>query len=55
MGTVHWAGTQKPADGKCPECGMKLKQHDPEALADWIAAWPARWPATQCPREEVLS
>lgn len=33
MGTVHWAGEQKPEDGKCPECGMKLKQHDPEQLA----------------------
>lgn len=33
MGTVHWAGTDKPDDGKCPECGMELKQYDPEALA----------------------
>ncbi|MGM0556339.1 MAG: hypothetical protein ACQEVA_08155 [Myxococcota bacterium] len=28
MGTVHWASTEKPEDGKCPLCGMKLKQYD---------------------------
>jgi hypothetical protein len=33
MGSVHWAGMQKPDDGKCPRCGMKLKQSDPDALA----------------------
>lgn len=27
MGTVHWAGMNKPEDGKCPECGMALKQY----------------------------
>jgi predicted nucleic acid-binding Zn-ribbon protein len=33
MGTVHWAAMEKPEDGTCPECGMKLKHYDPEALA----------------------
>ena len=32
MGTVHWAAVDKPADGKCPECGMMLKQYDAEKL-----------------------
>ena len=27
MGTVHWAASKKPADGKCPECGMMLKEY----------------------------
>jgi rubrerythrin len=34
MGTVHWAGTEKPEDGKCPVCGMKVKQYDPEKHAE---------------------
>lgn len=34
MGTVHWAGMKNTEDGQCPECGMKLKQHDPDALAE---------------------
>lgn len=34
MGTVHWAGMDKPDDGKCPVCGMKLKQFDPETRAE---------------------
>ncbi len=29
MGTVHWAATEKPEDGKCPLCGMALKQYQP--------------------------
>ena len=33
MGTVHWAGMQKPEGGKCPECNMALKQYDPAAHA----------------------
>lgn len=33
MGTVHWAATEKPENGKCPECGMMLKQYDPGAHA----------------------
>ncbi len=28
MGTVHWASTEKPEDGKCPVCGMQLKKHE---------------------------
>mgnify|MGYP006304976241 FL=1 len=27
MGTVHWAASEKPEDGKCPICGMQLKKH----------------------------
>ena len=34
MGTVHWAAMKAPADGNCPLCGMKLKQLDPDKLAD---------------------
>lgn len=34
MGTVHWAAMNNPADGKCPECGMALKQY---ASADHAA------------------
>lgn len=34
MGTVHWAATEKPEGGKCPECNMDLKQHDPGKLAE---------------------
>lgn len=34
MGTVHWAATEKPEDGKCPVCGMALKQY---AAADHAA------------------
>ena len=30
MGTVHWAATEKPEGGKCPECGMMLKQYKPD-------------------------
>lgn len=26
MGTVEWAAMEKPEDGKCPVCGMMLKQ-----------------------------
>ena len=26
MGTVEWAAMEKPDDGKCPVCGMMLKQ-----------------------------
>ncbi|TDP63646.1 hypothetical protein [Bradymonas sediminis] len=33
MGTVHWASLENPKDGRCPECNMKLKQYDPDALA----------------------
>ena len=29
MGTVHWAATDRPEDGNCPVCGMKLKQLEP--------------------------
>ena len=28
MGTVHWASTEKPEDGKCPVCGMMVKKHE---------------------------
>ncbi|QDG49491.1 hypothetical protein FIV42_01675 [Persicimonas caeni] len=34
MGTVHWAAMEKPEGGKCPECNMALKQHDPGKLAE---------------------
>lgn len=34
MGTVHWAAMEKPADGNCPLCGMKLKQKAPAAAAE---------------------
>lgn len=34
MGTVHWAAMEKPEDGKCPECGMALKEY---AAADHAA------------------
>mgnify|MGYP006292964593 CR=1 FL=1 len=34
MGTSHWAAMEKPEDGKCPECGMKLKQYDAEKHAE---------------------
>lgn len=34
MGTVHWASTEKPEDGKCPLCGMKLKEYDAEKHAE---------------------
>lgn len=28
MGTVHWAAKEKPEDGKCPVCGMKVTEHE---------------------------
>lgn len=34
MGTSHWAAMEKPEDGKCPECGMKLKQYDAKKHAE---------------------
>ena len=33
MGTVHWAASDKPADGKCPECAMVLKEYSAAGLA----------------------
>ncbi len=34
MGTVHWAAAEKPEDGKCPECGMALKEYSAGAHAE---------------------
>ena len=27
MGTAHWAAMENTADGRCPECNMKLQQY----------------------------
>lgn len=34
MGTVHWAAMKKPEGGKCPECGMMLKQYNAAKVKD---------------------
>ncbi|MGM0578857.1 MAG: hypothetical protein ACQEXJ_24250 [Myxococcota bacterium] len=28
MGTVHWAGQDKPEEGRCPLCKMKVKKYE---------------------------